>query len=48
MLAEVQDGDAVDVSRFLFCSRSFFTVVAVQHGFSFDADEIGDGQLPVS
>lgn len=38
MLAEAQDGGAVDVSRFLFCSRSFFTVGRVQHGFSFGAD----------
>lgn len=32
-----QDGGTDDVSRFLFCSRSFFTVGRVQHGFSFDA-----------
>lgn len=31
-----QDGGTDDVSRFLFCSRSFFTVGRVQHGFSFD------------
>lgn len=47
MLAEVQDGGAVDVSRFLFCSRSFFTVGRVQHGFSFGADETEYVQPPV-
>lgn len=47
MLAEGQDGGAVDVSRFLFCSRSFFTVGRVQHAFSFGADETEYVQAPV-
>lgn len=37
LVAEAQIGGAEDVSRFLFCSRSFFTVGSVLHGFSFGA-----------
>lgn len=39
MLTVEQEGCTVHVSRFLFCSRSFFTVGRVQHGFSFGAGE---------
>lgn len=38
-----QEVGTEDVSRLRFCSKSFFTVGRVQHGFSFGADE-GDNE----
>lgn len=38
VLAVEQVEGTEDVSRLLFCSKSFFTVGRVQHGFSFGAD----------
>ncbi len=38
VLAVEQEADAEDVSRRLFCSKSFFTVGRVQHGFSFGTE----------
>ncbi len=39
VLAVEQEGGTEDVSRLLFCSKSFFTVGRLQHGFSFGADK---------
>lgn len=39
VLAVEPEGGTEDVSRLLFCSKSFFTVGRVQHGFSFGAEK---------
>lgn len=39
VLAVEQEGGTEEVSRLLFCSKSFFTVGRVQHGFSFGAEK---------
>lgn len=40
-----QQGGTEDVSRLLFCSKSFFTVGSVQHGFSFGAGKVSNMEI---
>lgn len=40
-----QQGGTEDVSRLLFCSKSFFTVGSVQHGFSFGAGKVSNIEI---